>query len=69
MTRMTYSAPTGYVLGYVLGNLLTSLIAGTFTWIFLVIVGVPYPLLLGIFVAIIDLLPVTGSIIAGWWCA
>jgi predicted PurR-regulated permease PerM len=50
---------------YVLGNLLTSLIAGSLTWIFLVIVGVPYPLLLGIFVAIIDLLPVIGSIIAG----
>jgi predicted PurR-regulated permease PerM len=44
--------------GYVLGNLLTSLIAGSLTWIFLVIMGVPYPLLLGIFVAI-------GSVIAG----
>jgi predicted PurR-regulated permease PerM len=51
--------------GYVLGNLLTSLIAGSLTWIFLVIMGVPYPLLLGIFVAIVDLLPVIGSIIAG----
>jgi predicted PurR-regulated permease PerM len=51
--------------GYVLGNLLTSLIAGSLTWIFLVIMGVPYPLLLGIFVAIVDLLPVIGSVIAG----
>ncbi|HEV7828267.1 MAG TPA: AI-2E family transporter, partial [Pseudonocardiaceae bacterium] len=51
--------------GYVLGNLLTSLIAGSLTWIFLVITGVPYPLLLGIFVAIVDLLPVIGSVIAG----
>jgi predicted PurR-regulated permease PerM len=50
---------------FVLGNLITSLIAGSLTWIFLTIVGVPYPLLLGIFVAIVDLLPVIGSIIAG----
>ena len=51
--------------GYVLGNLLTSLIAGTLTTTFLAIAGVPYPLLLGIFVAIVDLLPVIGSAIAG----
>lgn len=51
--------------GYVLGNLLTSLIAGTLTTTFLAIVRVPYPLLLGIFVAIVDLLPVIGSAIAG----
>jgi predicted PurR-regulated permease PerM len=51
--------------GYVLGNLLTSLIAGTLTTIFLAIARVPYPLLLGIFVAIVDLLPVIGSAIAG----
>jgi predicted PurR-regulated permease PerM len=50
---------------YVLGNLLTSLIAGSLTFIFLMIVRVPYPLLLGIFVAIVDLLPVIGSTIAG----
>jgi predicted PurR-regulated permease PerM len=51
--------------GYVLGNLLTSLIAGSLTSIFLAIMHVPYPLLLGIFVAIVDLLPVIGSAIAG----
>ncbi len=51
--------------GYVLGNLLTSLIAGSLTAIFLAIVRVPYPLLLGIFVALVDLLPVIGSAIAG----
>ncbi|MFL6150352.1 MAG: AI-2E family transporter [Pseudonocardiaceae bacterium] len=51
--------------GYVLGNLLTSLIAGSLTASFLAIVGVPYPLLLGVFVAIVDLLPVIGSAIAG----
>ena len=51
--------------GYVLGNLLISLIAGALTFTFLVIVGVPYALLLSIFVAILDLVPVIGSTIAG----
>ena len=50
---------------YIQGNLLTSLIAGTLTTIFLAIMNVPYPLLLGIFVAIVDLLPVIGSTLAG----
>jgi predicted PurR-regulated permease PerM len=51
--------------GYVLGNLLISLIAGTLTVTFLAIFGVPYALLLSIFVAILDLVPVIGSTIAG----
>jgi predicted PurR-regulated permease PerM len=51
--------------GYVLGNLLISLIAGTLTFTFLAIVGVPYALLLSIFVLILDLVPVIGSTIAG----
>jgi predicted PurR-regulated permease PerM len=51
--------------GYVLGNLLISLIAGVLTFTFLAITGVPYALLLSIFVAILDLLPVIGSTIAG----
>jgi predicted PurR-regulated permease PerM len=50
---------------YVLGNLLISLIAGTLTVTFLTILGVPYALLLSIFVAILDLVPVIGSTIAG----
>ena len=51
--------------GYVLGNLVISLIAGALTFTFLVVFGVPYPLLLAICMAILDLLPVIGSIIAG----
>jgi predicted PurR-regulated permease PerM len=51
--------------GYVLGNVLISLIAGFLTFTFLVISGVPYPLLLSIFVAILDLVPVIGSTLAG----
>jgi predicted PurR-regulated permease PerM len=50
---------------YVLGNLLTSLIAGVGTFVWLLIFGVPYPLVLGIMVAILDLIPVVGSTLAG----
>ncbi|OHU19350.1 AI-2E family transporter [Mycobacteroides franklinii] len=50
---------------YVLGNLVISVIAGTATAVWLAAFGVPYPLLLGIFVALLDLVPVVGSTIAG----
>jgi predicted PurR-regulated permease PerM len=50
---------------YVLGNVLISVIAGAATFIWLASFGVPYPLLLGIFVAVLDLVPVVGSTIAG----
>jgi len=47
--------------GYVTGNLLTSLIATAATSITLTIVGVPYAIPLGIFVGLIDLLPLVGA--------
>ncbi|WP_232783697.1 AI-2E family transporter [Mycobacteroides franklinii] len=50
---------------YVLGNLVISVIAGTATAVWLAAFDVPYPLLLGIFVALLDLVPVVGSTIAG----
>lgn len=50
---------------YVLGNVTISVIAGIATFVWLAAFGVPYPLLLGIFVAIFDLLPIIGSTIAG----
>jgi predicted PurR-regulated permease PerM len=50
---------------YVMGNLLTSLIAGVGTFLWLLAWGVPYPIVLGIMVAILDLIPVVGSTIAG----
>jgi predicted PurR-regulated permease PerM len=50
---------------YVLGNVVISVIAGTATSIWLTAFGVPYPLLLGIFVALLDLVPVVGSTTAG----
>ncbi|GES23343.1 AI-2E family transporter [Acrocarpospora pleiomorpha] len=55
----------GKVGGYVLGNLVTSLIAGVLTLIWLAIFHVPYALLLAIFVALMDLVPVVGSTIGG----
>ncbi len=51
--------------GYMLGNFLTSLIAGAGTWAWLQIFGVPYPLLLALLVALLDLVPVIGSTVGG----
>ena len=51
--------------GYVLGTGVISLIAGALTFTWLLIFGVPYPLLLAIAVALLDLIPVLGSTIAG----
>jgi len=50
---------------YVLGNVLISVITGVATFIWLIAFGVPYPLLLAIFVAVLDLVPIVGSTIAG----
>jgi len=51
--------------GFVLGNFVTSAIAGIGTYIWLVIFGVPYPVLLSLLVAFLDLIPVIGSTIGG----
>jgi predicted PurR-regulated permease PerM len=51
--------------GFMLGNLLTSVISGVGTYIWLLIFGVPYALLLALFVALFDLIPMVGSTIAG----
>jgi predicted PurR-regulated permease PerM len=50
--------------GYITGNLLISLIAGFFTTIVLLIVGVPFALALGLLVAILDLIPLAGATLA-----
>ena len=49
---------------YMIGNLVISLIAGAATFLWLMIFDVPYPLLLAIFVALLDLIPF-GSAVAG----
>jgi predicted PurR-regulated permease PerM len=51
--------------GYVLGNLIISAIAGALTFVWLLIFHVPYPLLLAVLVALLDLVPVVGSTLAG----
>jgi predicted PurR-regulated permease PerM len=50
---------------YVLGNVVTSIIAGAATFVWCIALDVPYPLLLGAFVAIFDLIPY-GSTVAGF---
>ena len=53
------------VTGYMSGNLLTSLIAGTVVFVTLLILGVPFPLLWGLWVALVDFLPMIGGAMAG----
>jgi predicted PurR-regulated permease PerM len=51
--------------GYLLGNFITSAIAGLGTYVWMLALGIPYPLLLGMFVALVDLIPVIGSTVGG----
>jgi len=53
------------VMGYMLGNVLTSIIAGLVVFVTLMIVHVPYPLLWGLWVALVDFLPMIGGALAG----
>ena len=61
LTEETFSR----VGGFVLGNVLTSIVSGIGTYIWLAAFGVPYPFLLALFVALLDLIPVIGSTVAG----
>jgi predicted PurR-regulated permease PerM len=51
--------------GFVLGNLITSAIAGAGTFVWLAAWRIPYPLLLSLLVALLDLIPIIGSTVAG----
>ena len=51
--------------GYVLGNVVISVISAVVTFVWLMVFGVPYPLLLAILFALLDLIPVIGSLVAG----
>jgi predicted PurR-regulated permease PerM len=53
------------VTGYMLGNFLTSLIAGLVVFFTLMLLGVPYPLLWALWVALVDFLPMIGGALAG----
>ena len=48
------------VTGYAFGNLLTSLIAGLVVFVTLTVLGVPFPLLWALWVALVDFLPMIG---------
>lgn len=50
---------------YLAGNVLISLIAGAVSFVWLVIFDVPYALLLAVVVAVLDLVPVVGTLVAG----
>lgn len=47
--------------GYVLGNLATSVVAGLAAFLWLLAWGVPYPVALGLLIAIFDLIPLVGA--------
>jgi predicted PurR-regulated permease PerM len=51
--------------GYVLGNVITSFIAGAGTFVWMLAWSIPYPLLLGLLVFLLDLIPIIGSTIGG----
>ena len=53
------------VTGYLSGNLLISVICGGLTWIVLLVMGVPFAGLIGLFVGIADLMPLVGATIGG----
>ncbi|WP_424887036.1 AI-2E family transporter [Streptomyces sp. XH2] len=50
---------------YMLGNVITSAIAGLATFLWCVALDVPYAAVLGMFVALMDMVPVVGSTIGG----
>jgi predicted PurR-regulated permease PerM len=51
--------------GFVLGNVITSFIAGAGTFLWMLAWGIPYPVLLGLLVFLLDLIPIIGSTIGG----
>jgi predicted PurR-regulated permease PerM len=51
--------------GFVLGNILTSVVAGAGTTVWATALGIPYPFLLGMAVALFDLIPIVGSTVGG----
>src|SRR6266498_2571789 len=53
------------VTGYMLGNFLTSLIAGIVVFVTLLLLGVPFPFLWALWVALVDFLPMVGGALAG----
>jgi predicted PurR-regulated permease PerM len=53
------------VVGYMLGNFLTSIICGVVVLVDLAVLGVPFPGLWALWVALVDFLPMIGGALAG----
>ena len=53
------------VTGYMIGNFITSLVAGIVVFVTLTVLGVPFALLWGLWVALLDFLPMIGGAVAG----
>jgi predicted PurR-regulated permease PerM len=53
------------ITGYVVGDLLTSVIAGVVVFITVLALGLPFPLLWALWVALVDFLPMVGGALAG----
>ena len=53
------------VTGYMAGNLLTSVIAGAVVFVTLLVLGVPFPFLWALWVALVNFLPMIGGALAG----
>jgi predicted PurR-regulated permease PerM len=51
--------------GFVVGDVLTSIVAGIVVFVALAALGVPYALLFGLWVALVDFLPTIGGALAG----
>jgi len=53
------------VTGYVLGNLATSLVAGLVVYVTFRSLGLPFALVVALFVGLVDLIPLVGGLLAG----
>ena len=53
------------ITGYVVGDLATSVIAGVVVFVTFAILGLPFPLLWALWVALVDFLPMVGGALAG----
>jgi predicted PurR-regulated permease PerM len=53
------------VSGYVLGNLATSIIAGVVVYVAFKSLGLPFALLVAVWVGLVDLIPLVGGLLAG----
>ena len=60
---------SGIFLKYVIGVLLDALIVGALTFLFLWILGFPYPLLAAVIVAVTNIIPMFGPVIGAAACA